>query len=109
MLTYQEHEFCQSTLHGTVVTAHYAHVLELESRVVSAHLHCSCVTLADVHHSDSAACSLLEQSHEPGVVWRVSAAVGPHHYGAKFRRLDYVARDLLLHTREEREHGDVGV
>ena len=35
------------------------------------------------------------------VVWCVSAAVGPHHHGAKLRRLDYVARDLLLHTLKE--------
>ena len=54
----QKHQFGQGSLDGGVVAADHSCVLEMESRVVAAHLDLSAHTLADVDHRDATVVSL---------------------------------------------------
>ena len=83
--------------------------LQLESGAITFHLHATREALADVHDVHATVGRLVEQSHNPGRMWRISRTEGTHHDASQIGRFHHVAHDVVLDARKEAEHDHVRV
>ena len=105
----QEHQFCDGTLHGAVITAHDAGFLKMEAGFVTSHLYAASHTLTDIDDCYAAHRGFLEKLDEPRFLRSIAAAVTAEDDATQVRHIEEVAHHVLLDAREEREHHNIGI